>query len=88
MDEVPDRPPFMFMIDSYFTVYQGRRLGLLGNYCEPGLAIDFTRLNGVLCGMCQRGPEKYTFHLKKAMPHTSAACGWSIFFETRFNSGA
>jgi hypothetical protein len=32
MDEVPDRPPFMFMIDSYFTVYQGRRLGLLGNY--------------------------------------------------------
>jgi predicted transcriptional regulator len=37
MDEVPDRPPFMLMIDSYFTVYQGRRRTLVTGEAPAGL---------------------------------------------------
>jgi hypothetical protein len=37
MDEVPDRPPFMLMIDSYFTVYQGRRRAIVTGQAPAGL---------------------------------------------------
>lgn len=37
MDEVPDRPPFMLMIDSYFTVYQGRRRAIVTGEAPAGL---------------------------------------------------
>ncbi|MFQ5670821.1 MAG: hypothetical protein ACE5HD_09940 [Acidobacteriota bacterium] len=38
MDEVPDRPPFMLMIDSYFTVYQGRRRAIVTGEAPTGPA--------------------------------------------------
>lgn len=37
MDEAPDRPPFMLMIDSYFTVYQGRRRTIVTGEAPAGL---------------------------------------------------
>ena len=37
MDEVPDRPPFMLMIDSYFTVYQGRRRTIVTGEAPAGM---------------------------------------------------
>jgi len=37
MDEVPDRPPFILMIDSYFTVYQGRRRTIMTGKAPAGL---------------------------------------------------
>lgn len=40
MDEVPDRPPFMLMIDNYFTVYQGRRRALVTGEAPAGLPAD------------------------------------------------
>jgi len=40
MDEVPDRPPFMLMIDSYFTVYQGRKRTIVTGEAPAGLAGD------------------------------------------------
>lgn len=37
MDEVPDRPPFMLMINDYFTVYQGRRRTIVTGKAPDGL---------------------------------------------------
>jgi len=40
MDEVPDRPPFVLMTDSYFTVYQGRRRTIVTGEAPAGLPTD------------------------------------------------
>jgi hypothetical protein len=37
MDEAPDRPPFILMIDSYFSVYQGRRRTIVTGEGPAGL---------------------------------------------------
>ena len=37
MDEAAERPPFMLMIDEYFTVYQGRRRRLVSGKAPAGV---------------------------------------------------
>jgi len=38
MDEAAERPPYMLMIDEYFTVYQRRRRRLVSGKAPVGLA--------------------------------------------------
>ena len=37
MDEAPDHPPFILMVDRYFTVYMGRRRALVTGEAPAGL---------------------------------------------------
>jgi len=37
MDEVPDRPPLIMMVDNYFTLYQGRRRTIMTGKAPAGL---------------------------------------------------